>query len=345
MPVSSTQLGTANAPVGVRLNIPSYFNVFTPTKLRYSLTIQRELPAATVLSVGYTGAQAFHQLRLLEEANGAVPIILPDGRKFFAANLPRKNPTFANIRYRITDANAFYNSFLLSINKRFSSGLQFQGAYTLSKSVTDSDMEVATNELTTGYTLQDQDDRKESRGLAATDMRHNLVVNYTYDLPFGQGWWGGWQIGGIATFSSGNPFTPSLNFDRARQITRSRGDGQRPDLLPGATKNPVLGGPDKYFDPNVFTLQEAGFFGNLGRNTVIGPGLANFDFSLNKMTRIGESRSLQFRAEFFNFTNRANFSMPARAVFDARGRIGDAGRITSTNTTARRIQFGLKLQF
>ena len=328
----------------LRLNTNPYEGVYTPTKLRYSLTVQRELPGQTVVSVGYTGANGYHQIRLQNEANGAIPTVLPDGRKFFAAGLPRRNRAWGNIRYRQTDGHTFYNSLLMSLNKRFTRGLQFQMSYTWSKTISDDDL-VQSTDTENAIVGQDPYDYKESRGLAAHDIRHNLVLNYTYDLPFGQGWWGGWQIGGIASFSSGHPFTPQVGFDNARQITRSNGDGQRPDLTPGATKNPVLGGPDKYFDVTVFTLPPTGFFGNLGRNTVIGPGLANFDFSLNKTTKLSESKSLQFRSEFFNLTNRANFSLPAQRVFDSRGRVGSAGRIASTRTTARRIQFGLKFLF
>ena len=342
LPVSATQLDPTAAII--RLN-QTYYNIDTPTKLRYSLSIQRELPGQTVLSVGYTGSRGYHQFRLLDEFNAAIPAILPDGRKFFAPNLPRRNPAWSNIRLRFSDATMDYNSLLLSVNKRFSGGLQFQASYTLSKNITTDDLEVANPELGNSILPQDTDDVQSNRGLSSFDIRHNLVFNYTYDLPFGQGWWGGWQIGGIATFSSGNPLTPTLGFDNARQLTRSGGGGQRPDLVSGADKNPILGGPDKYFDDSVFTLPPAGFFGNLGKNTLIGPGLATFDFSLNKITRLGESRSLQFRAEFFNFTNHPNFSTPARIVFDSRGRVGSAGRITSTKTTGRQIQFGLKFLF
>ena len=122
---------------------------------------------------------------------------------------------------------------------------------------------------------------------------------------------------------------------------------ERPDLRPGANNNPVLGGPDRYYDPNAFVLQPAGFFGNLGRSTVIGPGVANVDIGLVKETPFREGRAVQFRAELFNAFNRANFGAPVQVVFGNASGLpaGNAGRITSTATTSRQIQFALKFVF
>ncbi len=119
-----------------------------------------------------------------------------------------------------------------------------------------------------------------------------------------------------------------------------------PNLRTGANNNPILGGPDRYFDPQVFELPPAGFYGNLGRNTTIGPGLVNLDFALAKNFPLHEEARLQFRVETFNLFNRANFAIPQRRVLTATGAtIGNAGRITSTTTSSRQIQFALKLTF
>ena len=120
----------------------------------------------------------------------------------------------------------------------------------------------------------------------------------------------------------------------------------RPDLLPGKSNNPVLGGPDKYFDTSSFALQEAGFQGNLGRNTLIGPGLFNVDFSLFKQSALTERLGLQFRFETFNIFNHANFALPSTSLFDRQGRaLPDTGRISGTVTPARQLQFGLRLSW
>jgi hypothetical protein len=105
---------------------------------------------------------------------------------------------------------------------------------------------------------------------------------------------------------------------------------------------------DKWFDPNAFlapanTAENGGFYGNVGRDTLIGPGLATWDFSILKDTRIREKLNLQFRAEVFNVLNRANFNLPNAVVLTPSGVSPTAGQITSTSTTSRQVQFGLKL--
>ena len=168
--------------------------------------------------------------------------------------------------------------------------------------------------------------------------------------------------------------TIALGFDRARNSLAGARVADRPNLKAGFSNNPVsgvtggclgvragqkLGGPDLYLDPCAFELQPEGFLGNLGRNTVIGPGLANMDFSIQKRFIMpGEGKQLLFRAEFYNIFNRPNFYIPGqidRAVAESGGLnvFTDAsgaaapnfGRIFVTSTISRQIQFGLKYIF
>jgi hypothetical protein len=123
---------------------------------------------------------------------------------------------------------------------------------------------------------------------------------------------------------------------------------ERPNLKPGQSNSRILGGPNRYFDVNAFELPPVNQRGNLGRNTLIGPGTIAVDAALSKSFSLGEDRALQFRTEIFNLPNRPNFAVPSgRIVFtNAAGAIAPtAGRITSTVTTSRQIQFGLKLTF
>ena len=177
-----------------------------------------------------------------------------------------------------------------------------------------------------------------------------MAANLTYDLPWQNStraalkWIGGWQVSGIVSLSDGLPFTALTGFNRSGSRTAITSD--RPNLLPGNSKNPVLGGPNKYFDPAVFALPPAGFYGNLGRNTLITPGFATLDATLTKVFPVSEQVKLDFRAEFFNFLNRANFGLPSNQIFNSSGAIlGNAGRIATTVSTSRQIQFGLKLLF
>ena len=172
----------------------------------------------------------------------------------------------------------------------------------------------------------------------------------------------GWRASGILSVQSGYPFTPSLRTNRSRsgvnvgQPGAGSANFDRPNLVPGRTKgNIILGGPDRYFDPSAFTLQDAGFLGTSGRNYLTGPGYTNLDFSLGKnipINKLGDSGALEFRGEFFNILNHPNFAMndTFRQVFagSANGEapLPTAGVITTTGSArSRQIQFALKLLF
>ena len=123
---------------------------------------------------------------------------------------------------------------------------------------------------------------------------------------------------------------------------------ERPDLKPGFSDNPVLGGPDRYWNIAAFALPAPNTRGNLGRNTLAGPGLVNLDLSLIKAFNMRAQRSIQVRLEAFNLLNRPNFAVPSgRIAFTSAA--GDVapnwGRITSTVTTSRQIQLGIKYLF
>jgi hypothetical protein len=316
-------------------------------------------------------------LSRMMDANIAIPQKV-DGRIFFAAppasgclpsrgfNVPgcRRNPAFDQQRFYFWDAQSFYNAFRLGISRRFDHGFQFQSSYTFGRSIDDSSSTSAgTSADSPNGIMNMPDDSKFDRGPSSFNVRHVWVFNTTYELPFGPGrrWgsdWGGlragllggWQISGIARASTGTPENIRLSIERSRSQA-ALDLGERPDLRPGASNNPVLSegrDPNRYYDPNAFLLQPAGFFGNLGRNTVNGPGAATVDVSIAKETGLGgEDRRLQFRAEFFNILNRANFGRPNSTAFTNTSGTpsATAGRITSTDTTGRQVQLALKIVF
>jgi hypothetical protein len=156
----------------------------------------------------------------------------------------------------------------------------------------------------------------------------------------------GWSVNSIVTLQGGFPFSPQLSYNPS-----NNGDTRnpvRPFKNPAFTGPVILGKPGEWFNPAAFlapsnTAANGGFYGNIGRDTLIGPGLATWDFSVHKDTRIREQMSLQFRAEMFNLLNRANFNQPNEVVFTPSGVSPTAGVITSTSTTSRQVQFGLKL--
>jgi hypothetical protein len=191
-------------------------------------------------------------------------------------------------------------------------------------------------------------------GLATYHVKNIGVINGVYELPFGHGkrfasglngirntLVAGWTVNTIVTLQSGFPFTPQLSFNPS-----NNGDTRnpvRPSLNPVLTGPVILGSPNGYFNPNAFVAPPTGTYGNLGRDAFIGPSLATWDFSLLKDTRLRERLNLQFRAEFFNLLNHANFNTPNLITLTPTGISPSAGVITSTSTTSREIQFGLKL--
>jgi hypothetical protein len=203
---------------------------------------------------------------------------------------------------------------------------------------------------------------RADKGLATFNATHVGVINAIYALPFGhgqmyangfEGWKGnlisGWSLSSIVTLQTGFPLTPQLSYNPS-----NNGDTRnpvRPFLNPNFTGPIVLGNPTKWFNPAAFIAppSTSGFYGDAGRDMFIGPGLATWDFSMSKNTTIRERLHLQFRAEIFNLLNRANFNTPNLIVFtpptatNPTGVSGTAGAITSTSTTARQVQFGLKL--
>lgn len=324
-----------------------------PYMMQYNLNLQREVLPSMVVTLGYVGSRG---ISLPAVADVNVPVgQLQSGRLFFPQRA-RPNPNFDDIRYRYPAASSWYHSLQLGINRRFTAGFHAQASYTYSKSLDEISGNQTAGDFTgdTGW-VPYYHNIKMHKGLSSFDVRNNLVVNFIYDLPFGAGQrfgssasgpakflWSGWQVGGIATMSDG----PSANIGISSRMTNLGLRIEYPDLRPGASNNPVLGGPDQYFDPKAFLFPPDRTFGNLARNTLIAPGVATFDFSLTKNTFLNETINLQFRAEFFNLLNRANFGIPGTTVFDNQGILqADAGRITSTITTSRQVQFGLKFIF
>jgi hypothetical protein len=143
----------------------------------------------------------------------------------------------------------------------------------------------------------------------------------------------------------GPPFSATLSYDAAQTGTArpDRRGGQRPDLMPEASNNPVTGNYEKWFDVSAFGRPVPGYLGNLGRNTIRGPNYTNVDFTLIKqidLRKWGENRRVDLRFEFFNILNHTNFDLPAVArmqVFSASSVNEDAGRITSA-ARSREIQ-------
>ncbi len=207
-----------------------------------------------------------------------------------------------------------------------------------------------------GFPAADPYNARLDRGNCLFDRRHALVFSSLAALPFHGTFTGhqlieGWQLNGFWSVRTGIPFHAGDGFDQP-------GEGAvfynpRPNLKPGRTANNIeVGRLDQWFDPTAFSLPPVGELGNEGRNILFGPHFWNVDFSALKDTAISERLKLQFRAEFFNVLNHANWGQPSAGIFvqtpGGGGTLNPvAGRITTLagGSTMRQIQFALKFVF
>jgi outer membrane receptor protein involved in Fe transport len=346
---------------------PYQFDAEQPTVYQWNLNIQRDLGRDLVLSAGYVGSRGVN-LETRYSLNVRTDFQIVNGQKFFppGVNGPKVNPNFSSLNLHDFSADSYYHSLQLNLSKRFSYGLQFETAYTLSKSIdTASATESVFSNGALGSFRQDPFDSRGQRGLSDFDTRNNFVANFLYDLPFGKGQRyggsidgvagkliGGWSTGGIVNLRSGFPFNVSLGFDRV-------GSGidnpqyLRPNIAPGKKiEDAITGDPSAFVDTTFFQLQPAGFYGNSPRNALRGPNLKTFDMTLTKRTAINERFRTEFRFEAFNLFNRANFAPPNavnRVIYTNVDASGNPilnptfGQLTNTAAFERQLQFGFKL--
>jgi hypothetical protein len=336
----------------------------TPTLVSWSIRLDQELARNTALHVGYVGSHGYHEIVGID-ANEPFPVICPaspcpatypstfpaglagtsvPAATYYVPTATRANPALANTWTYFSEGDSSYNALQVDVNHRFSGGLALRAAYTWSKTIDDGDSLNATTSGGEPALASNPFDLRADRGLANFDVRNVGVVDAVYALHFGHNPLArGWTVDSIVTLQGGFPFTPQLSYNPS-----NNGDTRnpvRPFVNPAFTGPVITGSPNEWFNPAAFLAPPSGsgFYGNLGRDTLIGPALATWDFSLLKEMRIQESLRLQFRAEIFNLLNRANFNSPNAIVFTPTGVSPTAGIITGTSTTSRQIQFAMKL--
>jgi hypothetical protein len=253
-------------------------------------------------------------------------------------------PVFSSIFAQDTIANSNYNSLQASLEKRFTHGLQFQLAYTYSKSIDDAS--------SFENILKPICDRC-NRSLSLFDARHRLVISYLWELPVPKydgakgKFLNGWAISGITSFQSGFPIRIQSSDDAELENSFDFELPGKPDLVaPFKTFDPRKNN-NYYFDPNSFALPVQSdtstplqLLGNAPRTICCGPGIDNFDFSVQKILPVGENKHFEFRAEFFNTFNHTQFLNPDGNISDG----ADFGRIKRARDP-RNIQFALKFAF
>lgn len=293
---------------------------------------------------------------------------------------PRMNPNVGPIRLLTWGSSSYYEGFQAMLLKRMSRGFQAQGSYTWGKCIDMGSGSLLGDPYKNSLSSLMFFNRNSRRGLCDFNVAHNFVGNFVWTLPtpefggaLGHYILGGWELGGILSANTGTPITLVMAGDPLGQ--GSSDPWPYPNRVAGpGCKNPVNPGSINYLKLTCFgpptapasydalcvkALDSGGnpipgtcmnLFGNNGRTSVIGPGLIDLDFSVFKnfrVEKISDSFNVQFRAEFFNIMNHANFQPPLdnKVLFNENGSplVGAAGQITATSTTSRQIQLGLKL--
>jgi outer membrane receptor protein involved in Fe transport len=310
---------------------PNFDNAYVQS---WNLNLQREITPGFGVMVGYFGSKGTH-LRISRNLNQPAGGVRPFPA--LSASSPiRPGAALGNITEVTSAGNSSYNALWVTANKRFARGLQFNASYTLSKSID-------YNSLSSqGVVVQNSNDLRGDRGLSDFDARHRFVINTLYELPFkGNRLVEGWQLATIVQLQSGNPVNLVTGINTFTGVNNTL----RPDLVGPIN---LIRTPARWFDSAAFALPTTPttHFGSLGRNVVIGPGFHNVDFSVLKNTRISESVRVQFRAEFFDLFNHANFGQPGRVVGSANfGVITNTRFPTGDSGSSRQVQFALKLIF
>ncbi len=328
--------------------------------MQWNLTIQRELAKNLSAMVGFVGSRGVHQPFRVEDVDIVLPTLTSQGYLWPspAGSGTRLNLNAGRITAGLWSGDSYYSALEAQIKKKIARG-SLEVSYTWGKSIDTSSGSLVGDEYSNSISSPLWFNPRLNRGLSDFNVAQNLEVNYTWELgtpkwaSSGIEAWvlGGWQIGGVFAASTGVPFTPGFGGD-ALGVKSTDPNIDVPNLIadPGCSSLVNSGNPVTYIKtqcfavPNPITLR-----GNLGRNTLVGPGLVNFDLSVfknNYIKRISDRFNAQFRAEFFNIVNHTNFAPPLdnRNIFDSAGnRVANAGLITSTQTPSRQIQFAVKL--
>lgn len=325
-----------------------------PNVMNASLSVQQNIGWGTVLDVGYVTSLGRH---LLWQRNlSPIPLganFLPQNADPTNTRVPLPAPFlrslvgYNDVLQREWAASSNYHSLQMTVNRRFTRGLQMGGSWTWSKS-----MDYNSADLTTVSPLVPV--RVWNYGLSDFDRTHVVKINYLYDVPKPN--WnnvvskqvlGGWQVSGITSFVSGAPATAGLNFVNPVDITGSASQGARINVIADAVIEKSERTFSRNFNTDAFRAPAVGTIGNSARYVMRGPGVNNWDIAILKNFAIREPMRLQFRCELYNAFNHTQFSaFDTAARFDAQGRQVNArfGEFTAARLP-RQIQFALRFFF
>jgi Carboxypeptidase regulatory-like domain/TonB dependent receptor len=304
----------------------------------WNLIVERKLPANFLVSAGYVGTHTVHQFADID-LNSSLPGTAAAGQPY---NKPQFGNRTASTLYWQGFLSANYNSLQVSINRQFSHGLTVKGAYTYSKAIDWTD-----DDGWAGLSWNDPNVLRRNRARAGFDTPQIFQLAYVYELPLGKGkTWassGGvaskiasdWQVSGIFSAIHGQPFTVTSS-----AALNGVGQTETPNQSGPSKKLGGIGSLNPFYDPSVFSDPATNAYGNVGRNTLFGPGSVNMDFSLFRTFKFTERLDLQFRADAANFFNSPHFNNPNSGTGSS-----NFLTITSAKNDERQFRFGLRLAF
>jgi len=329
-------------------------------------------------TVAYVGSHGVHLPFLVNDANYVLPSQLTSGGYLWTGG-QRLNPNVGRIDFTTWSSTSSYNALQVGVTKKMSHDFQVQGSYTWGKSIDTSSGTGTPDSFQNSITSMFFFDPSLHRGLSDFNVSQSVSVNYMWNIRAPQSLQGpvkwavsGWQLGGVLQANTGQPFTPLIGGDPLGLNNTDPFDYPVHLSTPGC-ENPVnrgSGNATNFLRLSCFGLPQpptgiapalctpfstalgtcSNLVGNTSRNSVIGPGLVNFDLSLfknNYIRRVSETFNAQFRVEVFNIFNHPNFGSlvsTSNAIFDGTGAtVGGAGALTTQGTTSRQIQFALKL--
>jgi Carboxypeptidase regulatory-like domain/TonB dependent receptor len=311
----------------------------------WNLIVERRLPGNFLTSIGYVGTQTVHQFADVN-VNAALPGQTQAGQPYNTAQFGNRTVE-TDFWQGFLSAN--YHALQASINRQFTHGLMVKGAYTYSRAI-----DMTDDDGWAGLAWNDPNVFRRNRAPAGFNTPHIFQLAYVYELPFGKGkQWAnsgnvaskvlsGWQTSGIFSAIHGQPFSLTASGASLNAVAQR----QTPDQVGPAKKLGGIGGSNSgtspFYDTAAFVAVTSGAntYGNVGRNTLYGPGSVNLDFSLFRTFKFTERFDLQFRADAANFFNSPHFNNPTGSLSSS-----DFLRITSAKDDERQFRFGLRFSF
>ncbi len=309
-----------------------------PAVDEWNLTVERELPSNSVLTVGYIGNSTSH---IMGDNDVNAP---PPGPG--ATNPRRPFPAYGEIVYQGDYDHSTYHALQVSFQKRYTSGLSIISNFTWSHSIDN----VHNNEDNVGGQYpQNPLNLEAEKANSGSDVPLDYTASVIYSLPFGESrrWLansrigrqiaGGWQLGGIFSADHGYPLTPSVSPDPANSTTP-----ERPNRTCQGDFSYQQRSIHEWFNTSCYAVPAAYTYGDSARGVIWAPGLLNLDGLADRIFTFTERYSLEFRAEVFNFSNSAHYGAPSVVVGTAQ-----VGTISSDNAAYpnREFQFALRLRF